>query len=34
VLGYRWWSLAELVETDEKVYPEALAEQLAAIVAG
>ena len=32
VLEYRWWSLAELVATDEKIYPEALAEQLAAIV--
>jgi 8-oxo-dGTP pyrophosphatase MutT (NUDIX family) len=34
VLEHRWWSLAELIETDEQVYPEALAEHVAAIVAG
>ena len=32
VLDHRWWSLAELLATDEQVYPEALAEHLATII--
>ena len=31
VLEHRWWTRAELVETDETIYPEALAEHLAAL---
>jgi 8-oxo-dGTP pyrophosphatase MutT (NUDIX family) len=32
--GLRWWTGAELAETGETVYPEALAELLAAVLAG
>jgi 8-oxo-dGTP pyrophosphatase MutT (NUDIX family) len=32
VLGYRWWSHAELVATDETIHPEQLAEILDEIV--
>ena len=31
VLGYRWWSAAELLATDETLYPEQIAEILLAI---
>jgi 8-oxo-dGTP pyrophosphatase MutT (NUDIX family) len=33
VLGHRWWSLSELRETDERVYPAELPELLARLVA-
>jgi len=32
VLEHRWWSHAELVVTEETIYPEALAERLAALL--
>ncbi len=32
VLEHKWWSHAELVATEETIYPEALAERLAMIV--
>ena len=32
VLGHRWWSLAEILETDETLYPERLASRLAALL--
>ena len=34
VIEHRWWSAAELAATDERVYPEGLADRVARIVGG
>ena len=32
MLEHRWWTLAELVATDEQLYPENMAERLAFVL--
>jgi 8-oxo-dGTP pyrophosphatase MutT (NUDIX family) len=31
-LGHRWWTLAEIIATDDQLYPERLAERLAVLL--